>query len=482
MFSAIFKNRRFDDPEAEREFVRRNHRRKTDSRVFFMYLAPIAYAAHIFLDFFVAGEQATQFMLLRLWVVCPGMVAIAYLFHQHHRKFGTENLICAYLLLPTLNVLYMCVMAEGIAADIYPFGVMIILYCCSAFILPSYRFMVRYSMLFIGLFWVFFPFSAVSHEAAIAHAFFQIMGTGVNVIGIYFLELTERKQHANEINLEEMISDLEASERNIRELYHEAKKADRAKGEFLAVVSHELRTPMNAIIGFSEIISAEMLGKVEPDQYREYAEHIHNSGHQLLNIINDILDLSRAEMNKIEFVKQDFDIASALRAALASCRANADEADVTVIQVEPFLHDVCINGDEARIIQALVNIIGNAIKFSEPGGRVEISTPCSAETGIELMVTDFGIGIAPEDVEQIQKPFHQAESAFVRNNGGLGLGLAICALIAEAHGGKLIIESTLGVGSSISISLPKDVVISHEANDAGCAQESDPPRHDKSYA
>lgn len=465
MVSAIFKNRLFQEPGAEREFVQRNHRRKTKSRVFFMYAAPIAYAAHVILDFFVAGDHATLFILLRLCLVCPGMMFVAYLFNHHHRRFGTDNLICAYLMLPTLNVIYMCAVVEGMAADVYPFGVMIILYCCSAFILPSFRFMVRYSVVFLALFWAVFPYSSISFDAAVAHAFFQIMGTAVNIIGVYFLELTERRQHANEINLEEMISDLETSERNIRDLYHEAKKADRAKGEFLAVVSHELRTPMNAIIGFSEIISSEMLGKVQPVQYREYAQHIHSSGQQLLHIINDILDLSRAEMNKIEFVHREFDLSTAVRAAIVSCRENAREAGVSILQVEPFLHDVSVTGDEARIVQALVNIIGNGIKFSNTGGQVEVCTAFTVDGGMKLLVTDYGIGISPEDVEQIRKPFQQAESAFSRNTGGLGLGLAICSIIAEAHGGKLNIESTLGERTCVSLELPEVLVKAPKALD-----------------
>jgi signal transduction histidine kinase len=356
-----------------------------------------------------------------------------------------------------LSVLYMCLVGQPVA-DYYPFGMVVIVFSMSMLLLPSMRLTVGMSLIVLAMLSIMLTYSQIGREAAYASLYFVSMCCLVLVVGMYFLENTERKQYVYKRDLEKMVSTLRESEQRAMDLYHEAKQAEVAKSEFLAVVSHELRTPMNAIIGFSDIIQTEMMGPVQPVQYKEYATHINKSGVQLLGIINDILDISRADMDKITFESTEFDIFETLGNAIVSCSANAEDAGIAIMRTGLKSGSLAVLGDEARILQALINIIGNAIKFSGEAGVVTVDTAFTAQGAVTLAVTDTGIGISPEDIEQIKQPFQQAEGAFARNNGGLGLGLAICGIVADAHEGELRIESELGVGTTVSLILPPECI------------------------
>ena len=460
MISRSFRKRRFADPHIEQTFVLRNGRRKFRARVFFMFLGVIAFAMHGFLDILVAGEKANFFLLMRLAIACPCMLAIAMLYRARVFQRHEHVLIGLYALPPGLCILVMSQLALQPAVDLYPFGIMILLSYIAAFLSPSFRSMSLMATALVGTFWLTVPFMAISDAALIVNAFFLSVGLVAIVIGSYVLERVERQQFTYARRLKKTIATLRTSEAAALDLYHEAKQAERAKDEFLAVVSHELRTPMNAIIGFSDIISTEMMGPIEPPQYREYAFHINKSGQLLLNIINDILDISRADFAKISFETRVFEMGDALCSAMTSCSTDAIEANVSLVRAEPFLSDVMIKGDEARLVQAIMNVIGNAIKFSGRDSVVTVDMAFSTLGELVISVRDQGIGISPEDIEQIRLPFQQAEGAFARNNGGLGLGLAICTVITNAHEGELRIESELGVGTTVSIVLPPDRVVS----------------------
>jgi two-component system cell cycle sensor histidine kinase PleC len=218
-------------------------------------------------------------------------------------------------------------------------------------------------------------------------------------------------------------------------------------------MSHELRTPLNAIIGFSDIIGRELFGPLGNDKYTEYARDINDSGSHLLSIINDILDLAKAESGKLELSEQEFDITDTLEACVRMCRGRAEANGVELIffggQTE-----IRAVADERLLLQIVANLITNAIKFTPEGGAVRLYVSASAQKGILLKVTDTGIGIAPEDIERVLRPFEQVEMSYSRRHSGSGLGLPYAKRLTELHGGELKIESQLGKGTTASVTLP----------------------------
>lgn len=459
MIAEIFQYEWFDDPAVAKAFREHSNARKFHARRVFLFAGPFAYSSYSYLDHLVAGTNAEIFMAVRLLLVVPTMLIIAWAFATGRCK-GMENFAFLLYMLPVvISVVFMCVTLQDPAASLYPVGMVVTALFIAMLLLPTFRFtLLMVVVVMTGLF-VVLAFSNMSQAAIYTTLYFFLMSCSVLLVGMFFHENTERRQFKFERRLEETIQSLSVSEQRAVDLYHEAKQAEKAKSEFLAVVSHELRTPMNAIIGFSEIISKEMLGSVSPRQYQEYAVHINDSGQQLLTIINDILDISRAEMGKIAFEHRVFDIASTVNSAIAACSANARDENVTVLRANPCLRYIEIEGDEARLLQAMTNIIGNAIKFSHAEGTVTVDLCFTLTGALCFSATDRGIGISEEDIEQIRQPFQQAESAFARKNGGLGLGLAICNLVASAHEGALQIDSTLGEGTTVSIVLPPDCVV-----------------------
>jgi signal transduction histidine kinase len=233
----------------------------------------------------------------------------------------------------------------------------------------------------------------------------------------------------------------------------EAEAASRAKSGFLATVSHELRTPLNAIIGFSEMMLREVLGALGNEQYRTYVADIHASGSHLLQIINDILDLSKAESGKLELYEDVFDLRDMIRAVaqLTSTRIrDAGLSNATHLPADLPL----LRADERKTKQVLLNLVTNAAKFTPRGGHIEIVGEYSDETGMSLTIVDTGIGIAADDIGRVLEPFVQVDSSLSRQHQGTGLGLPLVKAIMELHGGSLALESTVGVGTRVKISFP----------------------------
>jgi len=235
----------------------------------------------------------------------------------------------------------------------------------------------------------------------------------------------------------------------------EAEAASRAKSGFLATVSHELRTPLNAIIGFSEMMLREVLGALGNEQYRNYVGDIHASGTHLLQIINDILDLSKAESGKLELYEDVFDLRDMIRAVaqLTSTRIrDAGLSNATHLPGDLPL----LRADERKTKQVLLNLVTNAAKFTPPGGHIEIVGEYDDETGLALTVVDTGIGIAPDDIGRVLEPFVQVDSSLSRQHQGTGLGLPLVKAIIELHGGSLSLSSTVGVGTRVTITFPRE--------------------------
>jgi cell cycle sensor histidine kinase DivJ len=241
--------------------------------------------------------------------------------------------------------------------------------------------------------------------------------------------------------------------RRLREAEAGRKKAeDEATGRarFLANMSHELRTPLNAIMGFSDIMRTRMFGELQP-KYLEYAELIHESGHHLLDLINDVLDMSKIEAQRYELSREVFDVRDAVNAALRLLRLQADEAGVKLRGVLP-AEPVEVDADRRAIKQIVLNLVANALKFTPAGGMVTV-TADKAAGQFELLVSDTGVGIAPEDLERLGRPYEQAGGMSAKAQG-TGLGLSLVRSFSELHGGSMGLESRLGEGTAVTVRLP----------------------------
>jgi signal transduction histidine kinase len=261
-----------------------------------------------------------------------------------------------------------------------------------------------------------------------------------------------------------------AERKDIEEALVEAKEravlADQAKSDFLANMSHELRTPLNAVIGFSEIIKTEAFGPVENPKYAEYVESIYDSGQLLLYLVNDLLDVTAIESGKLALREAEID----LNQAVADCFHQLEpQAGKEKIVLKNLITDKVpkVLADGLRLRQIILNLASNAVKFSPENGAVTIAAHRNAEGEMILSVTDTGIGMAAENISTALAPFGQVDGdAFTTSKGGgAGLGLFLCRLFAEMHGGGLEIESAPGIGTRALVRLPAWRVISEEKNE-----------------
>ena len=238
----------------------------------------------------------------------------------------------------------------------------------------------------------------------------------------------------------------------IEEKSRQLEVANRHKSEFLAHMSHELRTPLNAIIGFSEALVERMFGELNAKQ-DEYLKDIFASGRHLLSLINDILDLSKIEAGKMELELARFDLPAAIENALILVKGRAANHSIALgLEVDHRLREFV--ADERKLKQVLVNLLSNAVKFTPEGGRVEVRA-ASANRGVEISVSDTGIGIAVEDHELIFEEFRQVGSDYARKREGTGLGLSLTKRLVELHGGRIWVKSEVGKGSTFSFTLPE---------------------------
>ena len=240
------------------------------------------------------------------------------------------------------------------------------------------------------------------------------------------------------------------TERKIQNL--RVQEANRLKSEFLANMSHELRTPLNAIIGFSELLVDEKPGPLNARQ-RDYLQDILSSGHHLLKLINDVLDLSKIEAGKMELYPERFSLSRALEEACSVINAMALEKGITLrVSVAAELETVTL--DQAKFRQVVYNLLSNAVKFTDAGGRVEILAALHADQRFELQVRDSGIGIRHEDFARLFVEFEQLDSGISRRYQGTGLGLALTKKIVELQDGSIEVESEVGRGSVFRVVLP----------------------------
>jgi two-component system cell cycle sensor histidine kinase PleC len=230
-----------------------------------------------------------------------------------------------------------------------------------------------------------------------------------------------------------------------------AEEANQTKSKFLANMSHELRTPLNAIIGFSEIMGSGMFGNLGSDKYAEYCHDILTSGHYLLEVINDILDMSKIEAGRMQLDLEPLDLGQTLSEALRVVSGRADDKNLTLSA--DIAADAPVVADRRAIKQILVNLLSNAVKFTPDGGRVTVRSRVLRDS-VALMIADSGIGIAPQSLKRLGRPFEQVESQLAKTYHGSGLGLAIAKSLTNLHGGSMKLRSKLGTGTVVCVTIP----------------------------
>lgn len=283
-----------------------------------------------------------------------------------------------------------------------------------------------------------------------------LMGVGVH---IYFIWLArslnqtalDRLRLRNQKDI--LIAELEQEKAISDEARRRAEAANNSKSQFLATMSHELRTPLNAILGFSEVIKAEVMGPVGTPVYREYAGNIHDSGRHLLNLINEILDLSRIEAGRYELTEERVELRDVVDdcVRLLRLRADAKRLDVTVVADEGL---PVVWSDQRALRQICLNLMSNAIKFTPKGGRITVTIAARPGGGQLLSVKDNGPGIPADEIPKVLQPFGQGTLAHQTAEGGTGLGLSIVQNLIELHGGHFELKSELRRGTEAIVTLP----------------------------
>lgn len=256
---------------------------------------------------------------------------------------------------------------------------------------------------------------------------------------------------ASQKTLEKQKAELSVANANYQAEKERAEAANQAKSEFLANMSHELRTPLNAILGFSEILMNGMFGPLGSPKYGEYSKDIHDSGKHLLNVINDILDMSKIEAGHMRIRSEKVDLAPLIEESLRLTSIAAQEKHITIHQQLPDALEMI--GDRRALKQVMLNLLSNAVKFTDEGGRIELRAR-RLDKGLMLTIADSGIGIPKEAMPKIGQPFEQVQSQYAKSKGGSGLGLAISRSLVALHGGKMRIRSKMGKGTAVSLIIP----------------------------
>lgn len=438
---------RFNDPAVEREFQDEHLSRALPAIRLFLTAACLLYAIFGLLDHYVITDIERIAWAIRYAVVCPLFVTTILL--TYTRLFGcvAQCMLSLNMIAAGMGIIIMTALARPPGNSLYYAGLIMVVIYGSTLIRLRTQYAALISVFLVGLYdFAALGVNPISAMVFINNEFFLVMSVGIGVFGSYFQELHIRHDYTSTrmLRSEKLRADC---------LRIEAQAASTAKGEFLATMSYELRTPLNAILGFSEVMTRRMFGPIGSEKYAEYAKDIHHAADHLLNIITDILDLSKADVGKLVLNEEKVDLCETIDQACRLLREKAAGAGLR-LSFEPPPGQVTLWADARLVKQVVLNLLSNAIKFTQAGGAVAVSVNCAEAAGCDLCVTDTGIGIAEDDLGKVMEPFVQVESALTRKHGGTGLGLPLAKKIMELHGGSLEIASALGVGTEVIVRFP----------------------------
>ena len=443
---------RFHNRETERLFTRQALADYTGFIRIYLVAGIGLYMLFGMLDMRVGGDAVGKLFLIRYAIACPMMLAVLGLsFTRHFASYG-QVALASTMLSSGLGIVAMtAVMPAPFNSNYYAGLIMVVIYCGS-FIRVDFITTVVISATLVAAYEISAGLiNPIPPNLFLSNNFFLMMSTAVGLLSGYIQETQTRKGYiAQQV--------IEAKNDIANRLLEDANKANRSKSEFLANMSHELRTPLNAIIGFSELMDRETFGAIGNMRYAEYVKLISGSGRHLLAIINDILDLAKAEANKLSLSEAEEDLVAIAGDAIGMCNPKAQERDIQ-LRLRSSADIIVIRGDAKLMLQLLLNLISNAVKFSHAGGQIDVCVGVMADQSVVISVKDDGVGIEEENIARVMRPFEQVETSYARTNGGTGLGLPIAVKLAELHGGALSIVSRLGSGTIASVTLPADRLV-----------------------
>jgi two-component system cell cycle sensor histidine kinase PleC len=442
----------FRDPGVEKRFSEETFMRSINLIRAYLIAGTVLYAMYGALDWIVGGTATLLILTIRYAIVCPIMLAIfALTFSENFPRYGQIALSVAMLATGLGVVAMTAVMPPPFNSEYYAGLIMVVIYAGS---------LIRLKFLYglaIAVFLVLsYQLSAavinpIPFDNYISNNFFLVMALGVGLFSSYIQEFYFRRTYiAGKI--------LETKNEYTNVLLRESQRANRSKDQFLANMSHELRTPLNAIIGFSDILKREAFGPLGNKKYGEYADDINVSGERLLGIINDILNLAKADSGNIDLCADELEMGALLRDCMHMCANRAKSAGVK-LEYSGSSAPVNVVVDERLMRQIILNLLSNALKFSQTDGTVKVSFTASRYDGIFIQIKDTGIGISPDDLQRVLRPFEQVENAYARKNGGAGLGLSLAVKLTELHDGELTVDSVENKGTTVSITLPPKLLL-----------------------
>ncbi|MBX3446781.1 MAG: HAMP domain-containing histidine kinase [Parvibaculaceae bacterium] len=447
---------RFRQPELEERYNRENYERQIGLIRLSIAMGAVIFALYSVVDPFIIPEVTYEAWAIRLGLACPLLFAIVALSYLPGFSYKHQGLLSFAMVIPGLAVVGMIAVAEAPGNYLYYAGILIILSYANCL----WRLRYHWAIISTGFTCLAYEYVAlfvnpIPANMLINNNVFLLFGVGVSVFVNY---VQEYKLRISFVDNEKLRAEQRRSER----LLSRSEAANRAKNDFLAIMSHELRTPLNAIIGFSEIISNQMFGPAGQPKYVDYASDIKASGAHLLSIINDILDISKAEAGKLQLEEEPIDPVEALNRTMRMFRQRASELGVDLtFRVRDDIP--WLIADPRLFNQVAINLTSNALKFTPENGNVWVELGLNSTGDLVLSVKDTGIGIKSSDMERIFEPFVQVEDAMSRTHQGTGLGLPLVRKIMNLHGGTIELESAVGEGTTAHATFPKSRFVAPEA-------------------
>ena len=440
---------RFRDSQTERQYLSESlNEARTLIRIY-LVAAALLYLMFGFLDYVVGGSLVATLWFVRYAIVCPIFLAAAAMTYVPAFDTLAQTVLSIAMIAPGIGVIIMTAIMPPPFNSLYYAGLIMVVIYGSSLVRLRFVNSVFISLLLVALYQVVsILINPIPFKDYLNNNFFLVMATAVGLFSAYTQEMYIRRSYKSQ-------KVIEAKNEAANLLLLEADKANKAKSEFLANMSHELRTPLNAIIGFSDILKRQLFGNLGDPRYSEYVTDINDSGNHLLAIINDILDLAKAEAGKLTLQEEDIDLVRCLDDAMRMCRGRAVTAGVN-LNFANATESIYAHVDERLIRQIVLNLLTNAIKFTNEGGKVTLSIAAEPGQDIVIQVQDTGIGIAQEDIARVIRPFEQVETVLSRSHGGTGLGLPLTSKLTELHGGTFDIQSQVGIGTTVIVRLPPE--------------------------